>query len=191
MEQKKGSEILSKFIYEITEDKSICELILKNQYDIFKEHQILNGKGRIDLFIKDSKNEFVIVIENKIYADVGVKSVSEKGKITETQLTYYQKYVEENFKNYKQYFILLSFKEVEDNFDRGKFVLTNYDGLIEILNTVEISDNILKEYKNLLFYLTKMDYNREYLVDLIADIKSEETKDISLSNLELINTYYE
>ncbi len=186
---EKGSKILSKFISEISPE--ISELVEKNQYEIINEHRVFSGKGRIDLFIKDTKNKFVIVIENKIYADVNIEEISSEGEVTKTQLTRYEKYVEETYKDYKHCFVLLSFKEVEESLDVGKFRTENYDRLIQILNNVESDDNILKEYKNLLYSITKMEYNREHLIDLIADIKGEGIKEVSLSNLEIINTYYE
>ena len=183
---EEGSNILSKFIYEIVPE--ISNLILKNQYEIIKEHRIFNGKGRIDLFIKDEKNQFVIVIENKIYADINIEEISNEGEVTKTQLTKYEKYVEEKYKDYKHCFVLLSFKEVKESLDIGKFRRENYNRLIEILNTVESDDNILKEYIKLLDSLTKNE-DKEYLIDLIEDIRNN--KKISLSDLEIINTYYE
>jgi hypothetical protein len=90
-----GSKIFADFILSITNDDKLYKLILEKEYEIYREY--LTNKGRIDLLIEDTKNKFVIVIENKIYADVAVKEVSEEGEIIETQLDNYDDYIDKNY----------------------------------------------------------------------------------------------
>ena len=186
---KEGSQILSKFIYKTTKDKELSKLILNNTYQIFQEHVI--EEGRIDLLIRDDNSDtpFLIIIENKINAKLGVKEKSKKGEITKTQLDVYKQFAKEKFCNYRHCFILLSYKPVEKGIDLCEFTYTNYDGLIEILNNVESNDNVLNEYRKLLYSIKKLGYEQESLIDLMYSLDNDKIK--SLINLQQINKYFE
>lgn len=190
IEDGEGSKILSEFIDKTTKDKELSKLILNNTYQIFQEHVI--EEGRIDLLIRDdnSNKPFLIIIENKINANLGKKGKSKKGEITKTQLDIYKKFAEDKFSNYKHCFILLSYKPVEKNVNLCGFTFTNYDGLTEILNKTKSDDNILKEYKKLLYSIKKLRNNtRESLIDLMYSLDDKEMK--CLIKLQQINKNFE
>ena len=189
IEEGKGSQILSKFIYKTTKDKELSKLILNNTYQIFQEHVI--EEGRIDLLIRDDNSDkpFLIIIENKINANLGKKEKSKKGEITKTQLDIYKKFAEDRFSGYRHCFILLSYKPIEKNVNLCGFIDTNYDGLIEILNNTECNDNVLNEYRKLLYSIKKLGYEQESLIDLMYSLDND--KIMSLINLQQINKYFE
>lgn len=186
-----GEKILSEFIRSfVKKDDDLPELILKKEYEIIREFNTSDNRGRIDLLITDEINKFVIVIENKILADIGVKEQSEEGNITKTQLHLYEEYVLENiaYKEYKKCFILLSFKSVSAETDLSKFEIAKYEDLLNIIDKIESRNNILIEYKKLLTSLIKGTYDKEELIDLISEIRNGGEPDIY--DLELINKYY-
>lgn len=100
-----GCKILSAFILQTTNDKVLSDLLLKRTYTVYREYSTKNG--RIDLLIEDRKNKFVIVIENKLLANISKKEYSVEEKVTRTQLHNYTDYVSKNYKGYNQTFILL------------------------------------------------------------------------------------
>ncbi len=185
-----GAEILSSFVRMTSQEfETISELIKKRNYKIEREYSCKNG--RIDLFIKDDTNKFVVVIENKILSPVSSKDSEDDGSasINKTQLTNYYKSINKRFpsRTYKQAYILLSYSEIEDSDKYLPFHFTDYSNLIEILNSHSNSDdNILIEYRLLLNTLKK--FNPEELLNLKRDsssyLYSGKIKNQSLNSIE-------
>lgn len=152
-----GAEILANFIFKIPDLKNIewlSENILKRNYTIEREWVI--EKGRIDLFIEDKINRFLIIIENKLLATVANKT-EENDSVTKTQLTNYQEYANTSFYDgYTKVFILLSYRKLEEEYP--PFVKVDYEYLNDvILKDNDSSDQILNDYKILLHSLSSPD----------------------------------
>jgi hypothetical protein len=93
----------------------------------FDDLEIRREEKNIDLILLSRKNEFCIVIENKIHAGEG------KG-----QLEKYKTYIEYKYPNYKhKIYIFLSLEDQEIS-DSGKkhYVQLNYDHIIKLLEQV-------------------------------------------------------
>lgn len=95
---------------------------------------------RMDLFIRDDKNKWLIVIENKIDSKIRV----EKG----SQLDAYSDFCKRNYPQYNKLYILLSYRE--DNFK-------------DIKNTEWLSMNYYSVFNILLKYVSENDFIKEYL----------------------------
>ena len=54
-------------------ESELFEKILKKSYNVYREYSI--PSGRIDLFILDENEKFVIIIENKIFAEIGLETI--------------------------------------------------------------------------------------------------------------------
>lgn len=101
--------------------KKILEINLSNDIKIYKEKPTYSDSriGRIDIFIEDSTNKICIVIENKLKSGINGRYYSQdsktNGKIEESQLHKYKKWVEKEFKEYeKKFFIFVpNYKENE------------------------------------------------------------------------------
>ncbi|MGB3948497.1 MAG: PD-(D/E)XK nuclease family protein [Bacteroidia bacterium] len=184
-----GSDVLSRFIEKVTSDIELSQSILDSNYEIYREFYTKNG--RIDLLIEDHKNKFIIVIENKILSNVAIKEYSEDRRVLVTQLDNYRNYVQENYSNYKTCFILLSLNE-EEGVETKPFIKTNYKLVLEILDMLETSNNIVVDYKTLLnsiIYDQYGRYGKEWLLELHNKIKNK--KRISLNTLEIANKYFQ
>jgi hypothetical protein len=90
---------------------------------------------------------------------------------------------------YTKYFILLSFKPINEEVKIGRFIPTNFNGLFEILTTLTFENNVLKEYKVLLNSMINKNINKECLIEICADILSKK-ENHSLNKLQLLNNYY-
>lgn len=175
-----GADILSEFIMGIDglENRNeLSQIIKKKNYQITREKSVsVKGKsGRIDIFVIDDTNKMVIIIENKIYA--GVHDIDE----SDTQLDLYRKYTYENYKNYKKAFILLHFRDTEKDF--YPFAQVDYSFLYDIIKKNDSKDNVLKEYENLLFSITR-DIDKKEINRQIRRVKNNEI--INLNDLEQI-----
>jgi hypothetical protein len=182
-----GKDVLSKFIERVTNDEIISNLILKSNYEIHRE--FFTKTGRIDLLIEDKKNNFVIVIENKILANIAVKEYSDDNTISKTQLDNYVDYISTNYVGYKSFFILLSLYP-SNEIELEKFIQTEYKILLEILNEIKTYNNIVCDYKILLKSITNYKYNKEELLEFNKKFKNRD-KINSLNSFEIINTYFQ
>lgn len=185
-----GSKILSDFVLGINSDISseLSQLILKNGYTIQREYAVSNG--RMDLFIHDPSNQFAIIIENKIFASISEKdellNEGESGQVT--QLTYYIRHLKKHYKSCKTLYIILSFKSL-DNKNYSPFVVVDYGYLYNILSKYKADDNILSEYKTLLYSINNGMHNS--IISLTRNFKkllNNQNNSIDLNSFEQIRT---
>lgn len=184
-----GAEILSSFVKKTSQEfEAISKLIKTKKYTVEREYSVDNG--RIDLFIKDEPNKFVVVIENKILSPISIKESDENddSTISKTQLTNYYKAINHRFpsKTYKQAFILLSYSEIEKPEKYLPFIFTNYSILSDVLKSIKTNDNIMNEYHSLLDSLGK--FSPEELLNLKRDFlfysQRKSTSNQSLNSIE-------
>lgn len=174
-----GAKILADFIFKIPDLKNkewFSENILKMNYTIEREFKI--EKGRIDLFIVDKINNFLIIIENKILAGVADKTGENDG-VAQTQLTIYQEYTNKNIYNaYDKVFIVLSYRKLDKEYP--PFIKVDYEYLNDVvLKDKESSDQVLNDYKILLHSISSNNKVR-----LRKDLyKINNNKDLNTINL--------
>lgn len=190
-----GIKLFKHFIEKIDkpEARSIIPLIENSTYYTKREFS-LDG-GRMDLLIVDEKSKFVVMIENKLLADVMAKEDDEEieeleeKQITRTQLTIYKKYLENYYPDYKRLLILLSYKQ-QDLVDEDYIVL-DYKFLFRILQYFNEKDNILSEYKLLLRNILNNKENNIYTLELGYNLIHNKYS-ISLNDIETLkNMCYE
>ena len=108
-----GAKVLSQMIAysSIPVKEDLCKKIIKKSYSVYREHKISIGKmsGRIDLFILDEKEKYVIIIENKILAEIGETIDEDDNSIKVKQLEKYEKWSRETYPNYTRLYILLNY----------------------------------------------------------------------------------
>lgn len=101
----------------------------------------------MDLLIKDDKNKWLIVIENKIDSKIRTK----KGN----QLDVYSEFCEREYSKYSKLYILLSYRE--DNFrdteNREWWYPLNYYSVFNVLLKHAAEDPFIKEYLRTLYFL--------------------------------------
>lgn len=166
----------------------IEENLLKKKYSITREFFV--GNGRIDLLIKDETNKFVIVIENKVLANISSKKFEDdiENTIIKSQLDLYREYFNRSkFQNWEKIFFLISYKNI-DNFEDTNFEFLDYKTLYTILKKVQTSDNIWKEYLTLLHCLTNRIYDKHWLIIESRKIINNE-KNINLNIFETIKYF--
>ena len=105
---------------------------------------------RMDLFIKDDKNKWLIVVENKIDSDIRV----EKG----SQLDAYSEFCEQNYPQYNKLYILLSyrednFKDIENSKKENEWLPMDYYSVFNVLLKYAEEDDFIKEYLRTLYFL--------------------------------------
>lgn len=185
-----GSQILSNFIFNLEglkDREEFCKIIQKKNYTVEREKPI--DSGRIDLFICDNANKMVILVENKIYAEVSERFGEDDNKFIETQLDIYRNFVYRYFPKYKKLFILLSYMVQEQKFT--PFVEVNYSYLYEILRQHKINDPIIEEYKILLqSIINNSNTSKLWLLQNIHQLKNPEYKSmLDLVTLEQFNRF--
>ncbi len=178
---KEGISILSDFVsgFALIENKEgLISKIKKRKYTLHREFpvSINSRKGRIDLLIKDSINKFVIVVENKIFASVSIDDEDY------SQLDLYRDFVNKHYSTYSRVFIIISHREIDRNFNN--YVIGNYNDLYTILKKYDIDDNILIDYKMLLYSINNNIDNKKEIVRRVNSIKNNKIK--SLNTLEQI-----
>ena len=189
---KLGARILKSFLKHIntSSSKSISSLIDKYSYLTEREKSI--GIGRMDLFIIDSQQKFVIMIENKLLADISEMGDRENDnenleQITRTQLTNYKEYIIKNYNGYKTLFVLLSYK-LQDLIDKD-YVTLDYNFLLKVLTEFDNKDNILIEYKLLLENITKDHINNIFALEL-GNLLINTPKSASLTEIQNLKKYF-
>jgi len=182
-----GSIVLAKLIKRITNDDTIPSLIMKSNYEIHRE--FFAKTGRIDILIVDKKNNFVIVIENKVLASIAIKEYFEDNTISKTQLHNYSKFISSNYFGFKSCFILLSLYP-DTTTELEQFIQTDYNSFLEILNEIDTDNNIVNDYKILLKSITNYQYDKEWLIELNNKLKRKAIVD-SLNTFEIANKYFQ
>lgn len=149
---EEGAKILSEIVKDTSfENKdTLCEKIMKTSYSVNREFPIHidNSYGRIDLFIEDKKEKFIIIIENKIFADIGVETIVEnEASKNVNQLEKYKRWCEKEYSDdYSKLYILLSFNDIDD----ALYERISYEQLFVSLKKIKSRDNIFEEYSLLL-----------------------------------------
>lgn len=191
---KLGVRILKAFLKEINNEsaKSITSLVEKYSYLTERESSI--GIGRMDLFIIDSEEKFIIMIENKLLADVSEKEDTDEenesdldAKITRTQLSNYKEFVFKNYPAYNTLFILLSYKQ-QDILDLD-YITLDYHFLLKVLNKFNEKDNILNEYKLLLTNLINEQFDNIHVLELGNSLLNKQQL-TSLTEIQTLKKYF-
>ena len=188
-----GIKLLQAFLKKLNTENSnrIAELVNKRTYETVREKS--TGNGRMDLFIKDDTQKFVVMIENKILSSVIEKETvdgDEDETVTRTQLTNYKEYINKEYPNYTVLLILLSFKQQE--LTDADYEFADYKMINEVLNEIDEQDNVLSEYKILLNTLLNNKINKVAALELGYQLfNNQEKSKPSLYELELIkSTFY-
>jgi hypothetical protein len=189
-----GAEILSQIIMDTSspEKKDLCKKISKKTYTVKREHPILIGKlsGRIDLFIFDEKEKFIIIIENKILSEIGEKLLNEENSSLINQLEKYQNWCKETYINYTKLFILLNFQNTDE--DVFSFEKVSYKQLYDNLKKINSTDNIFDEYLLLLnSVLNPVTHDLSEIKKLANKIiENENPEKISLTDYYTLKTIF-
>ncbi len=192
-----GAKILSQMIAyaSIPVKEDLCKKILKKSYTVYREHKISIGKmsGRIDLFILDEKEKYVIIIENKILAEIGETIDEDENSIKVTQLEKYEKWCKETYPNYTRLYILLNYSNNAS--DTSLFEKISYAQLYDSLTTdLKFTDNILEDYLLLLNSLLNpfshdLSEIKKLANKIIEDENPEVTK-LSLTDYYVLKTIF-
>lgn len=185
-----GDKVLSRMVEDVSVQNNIdlCKKVLKKTYTVEREYRI--PSGRIDLFILDESEKFVIIIENKIFAEIGKATGEEENSEEVTQLEKYKKWCDDNYADYTPLYILLNYSNIDEN--TFLFEKISYQQLYNNLKIIKSHDNIFDEY--LLLLKTMLNPFKEDIFEmkkLAKRIIENEHPDISLTNYyTLKNTFY-
>jgi len=166
---------------------ALCNKILKQSYTVDREYTIISG--RIDLFVFDKVEKFVIIIENKILAGISETIGEEENSISITQLEKYEKWCNENYADYIRLYILLNFSNNDDN--TSLFDKVSYGQLYDNLNNLNSTDNILEEYLLLLNTLLNPVAQDLFKIKKLANkIMKNENQELSLTDYYTLKTIF-
>jgi len=119
---------------------------VESEFSTKRQRKSSLSQRRMDLLIRDDKNKWLIVIENKINSKIRI----EKGN----QLDAYSEYCERYFPQYTALYILLSYRD--DNFkdiENRKWKALNYYSVFNVLLKYVEEDDFIKEYLRILYFL--------------------------------------
>ncbi len=176
-----GSILLGNFIEKKIKNSILIESINKKKYTIEREKPVSNG--RIDLFIIDHENKFLILIENKLLAKIATKDINEVE--AKDQLELYYNYITKKFPSYLKTFILLSYYTITNFHDQ--YYLFTYLELYEAVRDLIQNDTSLKEYQKLLRNLLYPIKNKAEILNFLNN-HDVENKNISISDLYYLKT---
>lgn len=187
--------------------KEFIKLVYRNNTSLYKDFQlediflwnyenveVFREKKLIDILIVENINKFVIVIENKIDS-------KEHGK----QLNNYQKFIEEEYSDYKKMYVYLT-KTGEEPSDSSLWGTFSYENILENIldECVKKADSKVKEfisdYQTILRrYIVgdtrieeicrKIYNNHKKALDLIYQYKPDLTFEVSTYLLEIVKTF--
>ena len=183
-----GALLLSHLINDTssTYKGDLCKKVLRKTYTIEREHSI--SKGRIDLFIWDDKEKFVIIIENKILAGIGETITEDENSIPITQLKKYEKWCNETYPDYIRLYILLNFSNSDDS---SLFEKISYKQLYDILKDLKFIDNISEDYLLLLSsLLNPLTHDLLKIKKLANKIIEDENPEVSLTDYYILKTIF-
>ncbi len=190
-----GAKILSQMIAytSIPVKEDLSKKIFKKSYTVYREHKISTGKmsGRIDLFILDEKEKYVIIIENKILAEIGETIDEDENSIKVTQLEKYEKWCKETYPNYTRLYILLNYSNNAN--DTSLFEKISYKQLYDSLTTdLKFTDNILEDYLLLLKSLLNPIAHDLFEIKKLANkiIENEDAEKITLTDYYTLKTIF-
>jgi len=113
------------------------------QYD--KEFIIYREKNDIDLLFVDTRNNIVIVIENKIYADE--RTEGEDGG----QLKKYEKTIKEQYQDFKQIYIYLTISAQAPSADSSIWLISNYQMISDSIEETIATQQGLSDKTKIIF----------------------------------------
>lgn len=181
---EKGADILCQLVKDTVclDYEKLCKKILKKSYTVFREYTV--PSGRIDLLILDKIEKFIIIIENKILADIGSKIIiEEENTLTQSQLQIYEKWSKSDYPNYDHLYVLLHLSNNDE--DIFAFLKVSYEQLYQNLKTNQIEDNIIDDYLLLLETIVNPTTHDLFYYKKLATklLKNEKT------NLSLVDYY--
>ena len=174
--RKLGSRILKKFLMGVinrtgNDDFNIMEVENYSYSDI----NVLRERNNIDILIESQKNNFVVVIENKIYSEEH-----------DNQLKRYKQIVKEKFPNKK---ILLVYLTLEgESPSEDSYATFSYEDVYDLIkNTLELEKinmntqvvNFINHYLRILEVILMAD---EKIVELCKNIYKKHKRAIELIN---------
>lgn len=184
-----GHKILSQMVEDVSpqNNKDLCKKILKGTYTVDREHHI--PSGRIDLFILDESEKFVIIIENKIFAEISKTIGEDENSMEVTQLERYEKWCDDNYTDFTRLYILLNYSTSDEN--TFSFEKISYRQLYNTLKIIESGDNIFNEYLLLLETILNSVAQDLFEIKKLAKkiIDNEEPK-ISLTDYYILKTIF-
>ena len=151
-QSKIGSSVILDFCNVIGYKSEWLKTIKQNLYTVRYEFSTKKQRRqsismrRMDLLIKDDKNKWLIVIENKIDSKIRTK----KGN----QLDVYSEFCKREYSKYSKLYILLSYRE--DNFrdtENREWYPLNYYSVFNVLLKHAAEDPFIKEYLRTLYFL--------------------------------------
>jgi hypothetical protein len=185
-----GHKVLSKIVQgaSVQNHTDLCKKVAKRTYTVEREYRI--PSGRIDLFILDESQKFVIIIENKILSGIGEIIGKDENLGTSNQLKKYEDWCKKNYVNYSYLFILLNYSNNEENI--YSFEKISYKQLYSFLQEFKSNDNVFEEYLRLLnSILNTKAYDLFEIKKLANKIITEENTEISLTDYyTLKNIFY-
>ncbi len=182
---KHAPNLLADFLEDYnTKIQDLRGKLLNKNYIIHREKSV--GNGRIDLFIEDKKNNFVIVIENKVLADVSTAEteIDIDKEVTITQLDIYRRFVTNYYNGFDQEYILLSLKPID--VEHPPYRITDYQKLFEVVKSNPTKDPILEEYSILLRSLLNNIHDKLKLIKIVRKLDDEKAN-LNLNDIELLN----
>lgn len=122
-------------------------------YEVYIEDQTKalrkgNDKKRIDLLFVDKKNEWCIVIENKIDSEVHYS-----GSQKRSQLDYYYRHCEKIYMGYNKLYILLSYNNKNKSHVKDSWIYADYYTVFKSLLKYHAEDDLIRDYLKSLFKL--------------------------------------
>lgn len=188
-----ASNLLLDFIKSIDNDiiNNIEDKIKSEKYIIEREYTI-EDKKRIDLFILDVENKFVIIIENKVFANIGLiknKKLENEEVISISQLEFYKDFIDKSYVDFEKLYILLSYRNHNENFHSYHNV--NYKQLYNCIVEIDFENNVLDEYKLLLKNIIFTDNNKFDILFYFNNLLYNNSYISNLNELETIKNYIE
>lgn len=121
-----GAQILKDFLITIGQEKKWLNTLFCRNYEGCIEERTKalrkgNDKKRIDLLFVDKKNEWCIVIENKIDSEVHYS-----GSQKRSQLDSYYSHCEKTYMGYNKLYILLSYNNKNTSHVKGNWIYADY-----------------------------------------------------------------
>jgi hypothetical protein len=148
-----GAQILKDFLITIGQEKKWLNTLFCRNYEGCIEERTKalrkgNDKKRIDLLFVDKKNEWCIVIENKIDSEVHYS-----GSQKRSQLDFYYSHCEKTYMGYNKLYILLSYNNKNTSHVKGNWIYADYCTVFKSLLKYHAKDDLIRDYLKSLFKL--------------------------------------
>lgn len=149
-----GPQILKCFLSILGREDDWIESLRDSAYRVCEEVQTKglkkgDDRKRIDLLFVDDKNDWCIVVENKIDSEVHYSIGTRK----QSQLDYYYRFCEKEYKEHQKLYILLTYNPRNTFHQKGEWILANYYQVFESLLKYHSEDALIRDYLKSLFKL--------------------------------------